>query len=88
MQVAVDVSLYPLDADFIPPIDDVIARLNRHDTIEVITNPMSTQIRGEYDDVMNVLAREMKTSFEQLPKAVFAIRILNNPLREQASPGD
>jgi uncharacterized protein YqgV (UPF0045/DUF77 family) len=88
MLVAVDISLYPLDADFIPPIEDVIARLRGHDTIEVITNPMSTQIRGEYDDVMNVLFREMKTSFEQLPKAVFAIRILNNPLSEQTSPGD
>ncbi len=28
MKVAVDISLYPLDADFIPPIKDVIARLN------------------------------------------------------------
>lgn len=30
MRVAVDISLYPLDADFIPPIKDVIARLNAH----------------------------------------------------------
>ena len=26
MKVAVDISLYPLDADFIPPIEDVIER--------------------------------------------------------------
>jgi len=41
---------------------------------------MSTQVRGEYDDVMSVLNQEIKTTFEHCPKAVFAIKILNNPL--------
>jgi uncharacterized protein YqgV (UPF0045/DUF77 family) len=82
MRVAVDISLYPLDQNFIPPIDDVIARLNGHSTIEVVTNPMSTQVRGEYDDVMHALHKEIGVTFETLPKAVFAIKILNNPLGE------
>ena len=82
MRIAVDISLYPLDADFIPPIEDVIERLNQHAALEVETNTMSTQVRGEYDDVMAALSREMRVSFEQLPKAVFAIRILNNPLAD------
>jgi uncharacterized protein YqgV (UPF0045/DUF77 family) len=80
MRVAVDISLYPLDKDFIPPIKDVIKRLNSHSSLEVTTNPMSTQIRGEYNDVMGALHKEIGTTFESLPKAVFAIRILNNPL--------
>ena len=80
MKVAVDISLYPLSKDFIPPIDDVIARLNGHAGLAVETNPMSTQVRGEYDVVMAALQKELKTTFEQLPKAVFAIKILNNPL--------
>jgi uncharacterized protein YqgV (UPF0045/DUF77 family) len=80
MRVAVDISLYPLNEDFIPPIDDVIERLNSHAAIEVVTNPMSTQIRGEYDDVMAALHREIGTTFDNLPKAVFVIKILNNPL--------
>ena len=82
MRVAVDISLYPLDRDFIPPIKDVIDRLNAHDSLEVVTNPMSTQIRGEYDDVMEALNAEIRGTFEQLPKAVFAIKILNNPLTD------
>ena len=82
MRVAVDISLYPLDSDFIPPIKDVIRRLTSHDSIEAVTNPMSTQLRGEYDDVMNALKQEVGVTFEQLPKAVFAIRILNNPLED------
>lgn len=82
MQVAVDISLYPLDADFIPPIDDVIERLNSHPRCEIVTNAMSTQMRGEYDDVMAALSREIKTTFDRVPKAVFAIKILNNPIAD------
>jgi uncharacterized protein YqgV (UPF0045/DUF77 family) len=82
MRVAVDISLYPLDRDFIPPIADVIERLNGHDSIEVATNAMSTQIRGEYDDVMDVLRQEIGTTFDGVPKAVFVIKILNNPLKD------
>jgi uncharacterized protein YqgV (UPF0045/DUF77 family) len=80
MKVAVDISLYPLDADFIPPIKDVIERLNRYPELQVVTNPMSTQIRGEYAEVMAALTTEIGSTFEQVPKAVFAIRILNNPV--------
>jgi uncharacterized protein YqgV (UPF0045/DUF77 family) len=79
MEVAVDISLYPLDADFIPPIKDVIERLNGYPDILVSTNPMSTQLRGDFDVVMDALKAEIGRSFEVLPKAVFAIRILNNP---------
>ncbi len=82
MRVAVDISLYPLTEDFIPPIDDVIARLNSHAALEVVTNPMSTQIRGDYDDVMTALHKEIGATFDSNPKAVFAIKILNNPLKD------
>jgi len=80
MKIAVDISLYPLDADFIPPIKDVIARFNAHEGLEVWTNAMSTQLVGEFDDVMRALRDEIGATFNELPKAVFAIKILNNPL--------
>jgi hypothetical protein len=41
---------------------------------------MSTQVRGEYAAVMAALTTEIGTTFERVPKAVFAIRILNNPV--------
>lgn len=80
MRVAVDISLYPLDKDFIPPIQDIIERLNQYPDLEVVTNPMSTQIRGEFDVVMRTLNEEIRTTFERSPKAVFTIKILNNPI--------
>jgi len=82
MKVAVDISLYPLQEDLIPPIQNIIERLKSHDGLYVDTNAMSTQIRGEYDDVMAVLTSEFKTTFEQLPKAVFVMKILNNPIAD------
>lgn len=80
MQVAVDISLYPLDADFIPPIKDIIQRLAQHDGVEVERNRMSTQLRGDFDVVMPALTKEIGKTFDQVPKAVFAIKILNNPV--------
>jgi len=80
MKVAVDISLYPLDEDFIPPIKNIIKRLAGHGAVEIEYNRMSTQLRGEYDDVMSVLTQEIRTTFEDVPKAVFAIKILNNPV--------
>lgn len=80
MQIAVDISLYPLDEDFIPPIKSVIKRLSMHPGVAVEENRMSTQLRGEFDIVMPALTAEIETTFEQVPKAVFAIKILNNPI--------
>ena len=82
MQVAVDISLYPFQEDLIPPIRDAIERLNSDPELDVVTNPMSTQIRGEYDKVMGLLQTEIKTTFEQLPKAIFVMKILNNPIAD------
>ena len=82
MKVAVDISLYPLQDDLIPPILDVIERLKLCDELYVDTNAMSTQIRGEYDDVMAALNEEIKTTFESLPRAVFVMKILNNPIAD------
>ena len=79
MKVAVDISMYPFDPDFVPPISDVIKRLNTHDNLEIWTNAMSTQIVGEFDDVMNALRKEIGTTFETVPKSVFIIKMFNDP---------
>ena len=80
MKVAVDISLYPLADDIIPPIKDVIARLNSYESLDVQTNRMSTQVRGDYADVMSALNKEIGATFEQNDRAIFVIKIINNPL--------
>ncbi|HEU4624629.1 MAG TPA: YkoF family thiamine/hydroxymethylpyrimidine-binding protein [Steroidobacteraceae bacterium] len=76
MEIGVEISLYPLNADFIPPIQDFIDRLNLGARLKVVTNSMSTQVFGEYDDVFGALVREIRTTFANNAKAVFVMKVL------------
>ncbi len=76
MEIAVEISLYPLDADYIPPIQDFIDRLNTHGGLKIITNSMSTQVFGEYSRVMQALNAELRGTFETNEKAAFAMKVL------------
>jgi uncharacterized protein YqgV (UPF0045/DUF77 family) len=76
MRIAVDISLYPLDADYVPPIKDFIERLNRQPGLRVETNAMSTQVSGEHDRVFESLALETKATFASGSRAVFVMKVL------------
>jgi uncharacterized protein YqgV (UPF0045/DUF77 family) len=76
MDIGVEISLYPLATDFIPPILDVIERLKADGRLKVVTNSMSTQLFGRYEDVFAALHREMRTTFENNEKAVFVMKVL------------
>jgi uncharacterized protein YqgV (UPF0045/DUF77 family) len=76
MRTAVEISLYPLDSDYVPPIKDFIARLNRHAGLSVTTNAMSTQIAGEHAAVFAALAEETRTTFAGDRRAVFVMKVL------------
>ena len=76
MRIAVDISLYPLDADYLPPIKDFIERLNRQPGLSVETNAMSTQVAGEHDVVFAALAAETRTTFARDSRAVFVMKVL------------
>jgi uncharacterized protein YqgV (UPF0045/DUF77 family) len=76
MRTAVDISLYPLDADYVPPIKDFIERLNRHQGLHVVTNAMSTQVAGDHARVFAALEQETRRTFESGGRAVFVIKVL------------
>ena len=76
MRTAVEISLYPLDADYVPPIKNFIERLNRHTGLNVLTNAMSTQISGEHDVVFAALAQETRATFAGDRRAVFVMKVL------------
>jgi len=76
MRIAVDISLYPLDADYVPPIKDFIDRLNKQPGLRVETNAMSTQVAGEHDVVFAALAAETKTTFASDSRSVFVMKVL------------
>jgi uncharacterized protein YqgV (UPF0045/DUF77 family) len=76
MRTAVEISLYPLDADYVPPIKDFIDRLNAHAGLTVVTNAMSTQVAGEHRLVFAALEQETRRTFEADRRAVFVIKVL------------
>ncbi len=80
MQTSVDISFYPLRPEFVSPILDFINRLKKYEKIESVTNGMSTQVFGEFFDVMHAITNEIYKSFE-LPHSVFILKIVNADLR-------
>ena len=76
MDIAVELSLYPLEQDLIPKIKDFIERLNTVSGVRVITNSLSSQVIGPYDLVFAALAREIKTTFGQVDKSVVVMKII------------
>ena len=76
MEIAVEISLYPLDAQYIPPIQNFIDRLHRIPGLKIVTNSLSTQIFGEYEEVMGALTRELHGTFASVEKAVFVMKVL------------
>ena len=80
MDIGVEISLYPLKADFVPVIHEFLERLNGAAQVRVVTNSMSTQVYGPYDAVMRALGDELRTTFGALAdaqdKAVFVMKVL------------
>ena len=80
MQVSVEISLYPLDQNYIPPIQEFIDRLNTYTELKVVENTMSTQVYGEYAKVLEILNNEMQRTHQHTPKAAFVMKVLNGDL--------
>jgi uncharacterized protein YqgV (UPF0045/DUF77 family) len=76
MRAAVEISMYPLVGDYRPPIQAFIDRLNTHSELQVVTNTLSTQIWGELDRVMAILAEEMRHSATSGPQLIFVMKVL------------
>jgi len=77
MKITVDISMYPLNADYKPVIKDFIRHLRMHDGITLITNQLSTQVNGEFDAVTAALNACIYKSMGQQNTVVFVARYLN-----------
>ena len=80
MDVSVEISLYPLNNEYIPPIQDFIDRVNDAEGLTVKTNVMSTQVFGNYEKVMSCLTDQMKETFEKHGKNVFVMKVFPGDL--------
>ncbi len=74
MRAAVEISMYPLTADYRPPIQAFIDRLNTHPGLRVLTNSLATQIWGPLEEIMAVLTEEMGRSGAARRRAAAGVR--------------
>ncbi|WP_339899012.1 YkoF family thiamine/hydroxymethylpyrimidine-binding protein [uncultured Gilvimarinus sp.] len=76
MQLSVELSMYPFNGDYLPPIKGFIDWLNEQPGIRLQTVATCTIITGDYDRVMDVLRDGFKVSMEEHGKAVFVAKFL------------
>lgn len=79
MKTTVELSNYPLNKEYEEIILDFIKRL-KSSGLKVKVNATSTHIQGDFDKVMDVVQKEIKTSFEKFGKMIFVVKILKGEL--------
>ena len=77
MNISVDLTLSPLQDDYETHVINFIKHL-RASEFTVLENPLSTQIYGDYDELMPYLTKEIKTSLEQQENAVLNLKIVTS----------
>lgn len=77
MKISVELTLSPLQDDYEPAIIDFIKSL-RNSGLTVLENPLSTQVFGDYDTVMNLLQKEMKIALEAVERGLIYIKIVKS----------
>ena len=77
MKISVELTLSPLQNEFEAPIIDFIKKL-RASGLTVLENPLSTQVYGDYDTVMNLVTTELKNTFELIDNGLLFMKIVKS----------
>ncbi|MDC7997175.1 thiamine-binding protein [Gilvibacter sediminis] len=75
MNVSVELTLSPLQDEFEAPIIAFIKTL-RASGLTVLENPLSTQVYGPYDEVMELLNGAIKDAFVDLNQVVLYLKMV------------
>ncbi len=75
MNISAEITLIPLKDDYIPVIKKFIKSL-RHLNLKVLENPLSTQVYGEYDQLMSLLNKEIKDVFVQEKSIMLYLKLI------------
>jgi uncharacterized protein YqgV (UPF0045/DUF77 family) len=76
MKLTVDLSLYPIQDDYIPVIQAFIDAVREHPDLQVATNAMSTQIAGEHERVFEVVNQVLAASYEKFGAQVLVAKFI------------
>ncbi|MGJ5642683.1 YkoF family thiamine/hydroxymethylpyrimidine-binding protein [Formosa sp. S-31] len=77
MKISVELTLTPLQDDFETPIKEFIKEL-RASEFTVLENPLSTQVYGEYAEVMPFLTALIQATFKQLDHVLVNMKLVKS----------
>ena len=75
MDISIELTYSPLMDDYEEHVIAFIKEL-RASKFTVLENPLSTQIFGEYDELMSFLTKTMKTAFGKIEIGVMNIKLV------------
>lgn len=78
MKASIDISLHPLNQDYLPTPDAFIAALKQYPDIQVLENDLTTQVFGEFNVLMALLQTGIRESFIQFGQGAFTLKILKD----------
>jgi len=80
MKLTAELSLYPLQDQYLPPIDAFIGDLRDQAGLQVVTNAMSTQICGDCEAVFALVSTALQASYARYGKQVLVCKFLPREL--------
>ncbi|MDX1603305.1 hypothetical protein HC174_00265 [Salinimicrobium sp. CDJ15-81-2] len=84
MQISAELALTPLQDDFEAPVKAFIKKL-RSSGLTVMENPLSTQIYGDYDKIMEFLTEEVKEAFQATDHVILTIKLVKGNRSDYAA---
>jgi uncharacterized protein YqgV (UPF0045/DUF77 family) len=80
MEATIEISFYPLQDNYKEQVKDFIRKIRRHKNLLIESNGMSTQIFGQYDDLMNALTVDIREALKN-EQAMVILKIGKGILR-------
>jgi len=80
MIATIEISMYPLRADYETQVLAFLKLLHEDLNLEIRVNAMSTQVKGDYDLVFQTVQKSIKQVYQEGIKASFVIKVLHGDL--------
>jgi len=86
MNIVAEMSLYPLKDGPVPDIIVFIREMREQQGIEIVSNQLSTQLRGEFEAVTGAINRCMRKVMGASNTVVLVVKYLNVDLEIGRAP--
>ncbi len=76
MKLTAEMSLYPIQEEYIAVIQGFIDVLRERSDLEIVTNAMSTQVCGDYDRVFAAISETLAATTRRFGKQVLVVKFI------------